>query len=656
METGDDRFDIKAMVKVIGHRDPWWLKHDRYARHAFNRESFFGLLAIGSLALLLECLAYLKFAPASILASRLWLISGLACLAAILFLFTRLMSQDFKERNWLALLFPFLMAALLGMAISDPARNVIGQDATQQLAAGLQSYEKPDWNYTGTAFLGYPNRQYILAALPSLLFGRSEASLRLGFALPFYAGLMLFWVGLRRWSRGLRYGELAAMAATAAILAFPYVTEYYLYSEQTLFPACFALQVIGWLLLWLRRPSLLVLLALAWSGTMLIHCYTPALAGVGLLLMLLVAIGWDQLLHRQIGTNKVWSGSAMLAVAVLICSYLVLSLTSGRSDRATQLLSQDPAVLLAAAKTGLLVALTNRPVAFAGLLLPLVLVYLAGSLTGLFRWLHAAIASWVLAVIVLSQVLHGYAIYPLQITFSRTLITVPVICTACFLLVCGRLKPRIEPARAIPNADGNGMDGAARKDQDPASTGGELRSSLRRDWRNRLLPISLAAVCIVCLSVGTIQLFRPVVQGEAVKYLNDKWLNPMRLLVHDLNQAAAMAGYAPDDRFDLVICTDIVWLKNPRDYTQYFFPHAQITVLGRQDPLAGQTSFDQGGLIYLVDVYRGDLNRDDLNRDDLNRDDLNRDDLIDPDRIITRTTERRDMRNSVFEFERIIFR
>ncbi len=33
---------------------------------------------------------------------------------------------------------------------------MLGQDATQQMAAGLAAYGKSDMNYTGQAFLGYP--------------------------------------------------------------------------------------------------------------------------------------------------------------------------------------------------------------------------------------------------------------------------------------------------------------------------------------------------------------------------------------------------------------------------------------------------------------------------------------------------------------------
>jgi hypothetical protein len=656
---------------------PEWLKPDRLVNRGFTRQSFLSLIACLSLALLLESLAYMKFAPGVFLASRLWLASGLTCLLGTVVLFVRLLYADLKERNWLTLLFPVLLAVILGVSISYPGRSVIGQDATQQLAAGLLSFDQPGWNYTGKAFLGYPNRQYVLAALPSLIFGRSEMSLRLGFALPFYAGLTIFWIGLRRWSSALRYGDLAAIAMTAAVLAFPYVTEYYLYSEQTLLPVCFTLQIIGWLLIWLRQPSLPVSLALAWSGTMLIHCYTPALAGVGLLILLLLGIGWNQLRQRKIDAANTWTGGASVAMAALVAGYLILSFASGRSDRVTLLRSLDPGILLSAAKTGLLIALTNRPAVYAGLLLPVVLIYLAGSLAGLFKWLHAAIALWLLAVVVLSQVLQGYAIYPPQISFSRTLITVPVLCAAVFLLVCARLRPKeskIEDKEPIGQAEEPAPTGKCEQaiqteqveqtvaDQqveqamieqtvqiehqieEPAVFADEQTPSHRPTWlarfqsawQNRLLPIGLIAFCCLCLSIGTVHLFRPFVQGDAAKYFNEVMLNPMRLLMHDVNQAAALAGYDSDDMFDLVICTDIVWLKNPRDYTQYFFPQARVTVLGREDPLPEQITRVNGGLIYLIDV--------------------NRDDLIDENRLVARTRERRDMQESVFEFVRIIVR
>ena len=56
-----------------------------------------------------------------------------------------------------------------------------------------------DWNYTGTAFLGYPNRQYLIAALPAVFLGRSITALHLGFAYPFLIGLVMLFAEIKNW-------------------------------------------------------------------------------------------------------------------------------------------------------------------------------------------------------------------------------------------------------------------------------------------------------------------------------------------------------------------------------------------------------------------------------------------------------------------------
>ena len=565
-------------------------------------------LLIGSVfLLLLETGAYLKNSLCVLLASRIWLAGWLACAAAILILYGRQVLTDIKAKRWLPLLFQIFLGLLLASSLSGPTRGVIGQDATQQLAAGLQALKQTDWNYTGTAFLGYPSRQYLLAALPSWLFGRSELSLQIGFAYPFYLGLMVFQLGLRRWAAGLRHGDLAALAATSALLVFPYVTEYYLYFEHTLFPVCFSLQAIGWLLLLLRRPLPGYILALIWTGAMLVFCYTPALAAAGLLIGVLgltglfglaglaglsrrAEQGTDQCLPATRAGRPVaqWQAWSCLLVAGTIAAYAVLSFTFGRADRATLLRSADIREILAAALTGYQIALTNHPANYAGFYLPFVLVYLLAALTGRLKWLHAMVAVWILAVIGLSQILQGYAVYPPAISFSRTLITVPVLVSAFFLLGCGWLEKLEKDGETVGTVGWQRFAGWLRR---PAGRRGLLSGS------GLLSALLLALICLN-LATGAYNLLRPVVQGDAAKYFNPATLQPMRLLVSDINRTAAAAGIRTDEAFNLVIWTDTVWLKNPRDYTAYFYPAARVIVLGGGDPLPADFNWNSRSLIY----------------------------------------------------------
>ncbi|MBR2766416.1 MAG: hypothetical protein IKE03_10615, partial [Blautia sp.] len=150
---------------------------------------------------ILEVLAFTRQGVFSMIASRLWLGTGIFLLAVFLVSFILQAVSDFSgahtgEMLCFLLLTGILLACLNNLQISD-----INPDAATQLAAGLDALEEPDWNYTGNAFLGYPSRQYVLAALPSLLFGRSVFSMHLGFAIPFLVSLGLLFLELRAWMR-----------------------------------------------------------------------------------------------------------------------------------------------------------------------------------------------------------------------------------------------------------------------------------------------------------------------------------------------------------------------------------------------------------------------------------------------------------------------
>ncbi len=72
---------------------------------------------------------------------------------------------------------PYVSVSLLAATEADDLGFGRGYELPSGMhwvtAAGLRSFEAPDWNYTGKAFLGYPNRQYLVAALPTLVLGRT---------------------------------------------------------------------------------------------------------------------------------------------------------------------------------------------------------------------------------------------------------------------------------------------------------------------------------------------------------------------------------------------------------------------------------------------------------------------------------------------------
>ncbi|MDW7656385.1 MAG: hypothetical protein SCM11_04335 [Bacillota bacterium] len=553
-----------------------------------SRRSFSAFVLLILSALLLEFMTYQNVAVIAWATPRLWLAGGLLLALVIVGRSVRQLLRDIKNKAFMPILFTLGLVALLAWPLLDPARSVIGQDATQQVAAGLDAFTRPDLNYTGRAFLGYPARQYLLAALPALLAGRSETALQVGFAWPFWLGLLLFADSLRAWGRakGIRHGDGLALAAVSALFVFPYVTDYYLYFEQTLFPVCFSLQAIGWFLLFLLRPTPFHALALCWTGSILVYCYSPSLAAVALLFVLLLLICLKALLQAKKASPgvTVWPAAFAadpfpaltgLVVAVFILATVVLSLAFGRGDRISVLRSTELSEIIEATKVGLSIAFLHRPATYAGYMLPLVWLYLTFALLFRFGLVHFIVAGWTLGVIILSQVLQGYAIYPAAISFSRTLVTVPVLVTAWYLLAADRLQE-----------NGTSFQANGAIQMKPA--------------RRRLGVFLLALTILLNLGAGTWNLGRPVVQGSAAQYIAPAYLHDMRLFLSDLNRTAATEKLDAHDQFNLVLYTDNVWLKNPGDYTGYFFPAARVVVLASDMPLPEDLDLQKKTLLYVI--------------------------------------------------------
>lgn len=561
-------------------------------------------MAVAMLTVFFELMSYLQIRVFSWITPRLWLVSVFIIACTIIYRGLYRLILDIKSKNILPLLVAFAGVLLLLWPMIDNSRSVLGQDATQQIAAGLAAYGKSDMNYTGQAFLGYPARQYLLSAWPALILGRTYMALKIGFAWPFWLGLIIFADGLRKWieHHNIANGQSLVMFCLTAVMAFPYVTEYYLYFEHTLYPLCFTLQLIGWLFHFYSKPTLFTAFAILWTGIMLIYCYTTALAIVFLLILLLLCIG---LISREKGFVKLFH----LMSAGVIALNLVFSIIFGRGDRASVLRSNEMAELAQAAVDGLKIALLHQPAVYASFLLPLVWFYLIAGLSLRLGKLHFVISGWTVAVFMLSQILQGYAVYPAPISFSRTLITVPVLVTGWFLALTGY----------------GGEPGLIEHCRTRFS---QANSSCRQQKLIRtILPIASIIIILAIVAnliVGFAHIAEPKVQGDAAKYIAPGYLRPMNLLMLDLTEKLAAAGMTQDDEFNFVLCTDNVWLKNPADYTEYFYPEANIYLCENDNDLPVDMNTDLITVFYAVEgslpeslvIYAEQIENDILEIDD----------------------------------------
>ncbi|NCU25151.1 hypothetical protein EOM86_00325 [Candidatus Nomurabacteria bacterium] len=307
---------------------------------------------------LLEVLAYQRGGGFEISAALLWMFTGVLAYLFIVYIFLEDVVRDIKDRTYFG---PMFMAAIIVILVSVYGNMIysdINPDAVQQTTAGLKAWGEKGFRYTGSAFLGYPARQYLLSALPSLVAGRSFGALHAGFGLPVIFGMAAFYAGMKAFIRRRNHvpGHWAVIAV-AGVTASPFFVEYYLNFEQAIFPVAFTLQATGLILMLFygdEKPPLIktsAYISLFWTGCMLGTSYTPGLAGLGLLMFFLCAKAAESIAkHRsthhycktEVSANMVIYITMVLSM--FIFAYLSLKSLSGTHSGAGNRLAETVSV------------------------------------------------------------------------------------------------------------------------------------------------------------------------------------------------------------------------------------------------------------------------------------------------------------------------
>ena len=239
---------------------------------------------------MLEILAYAAGGIFSILAAWVWLFTALFFGVLFLYYTGKQVYRDIKGKKYFVSLGFFVLVILFFSFIGNISYSDINPDAAQQAAAGLDSFSCADLNYTGKAFLGYPNRQYTIAAIPALIFGRGIWTLHAGFGLYFIVGLTVMFFGLRSWLKSKGMKEEYALLPCFSLLCFPFITEYYLNFEQAIIPVSLTMLAIGLYLKLIVHSDIRLYIAIAWIGCLMADSYTPVLASMGLLMVFLLLL------------------------------------------------------------------------------------------------------------------------------------------------------------------------------------------------------------------------------------------------------------------------------------------------------------------------------------------------------------------------------
>jgi hypothetical protein len=196
----------------------------------------------------------------------------------------------------------------------------INGEGAQEVQSGyffLTRY--PDLGIFKMGFLGYPTRQYLLAALPSYILGKGLVTLRMGYGTLYVLGYLSFlqatwrYMGSRNSPRPML---LASLTGTLVSLG-SYPLLHARIFEQTIEPLSVTFLFLAGLLLLLSRPGPLPALWAAWALGLLPYSYTPAYAPWLFAMALLVCLALSRSAGQRLPIAVILAcGAASFATSV----------------------------------------------------------------------------------------------------------------------------------------------------------------------------------------------------------------------------------------------------------------------------------------------------------------------------------------------------
>lgn len=512
------------------------------------------------LTAVLEIAAYLFRDIFSVIASRIWLFEGILLFAFFLFKSVINVVKDIKAKKYLPVSCFLVLLLLLVYCIGNIRISDVSPEACLQLSSGLDSFKEIDWRYTGTGFVGYPNRQYLVAALPSIVLGRSVLSLHLGFGLLFLIGVVSLCGELKEWcAEHYKMPEMYALLPAGALVVFPFITEYYRNFEQAITPVALALIVLSLYMKLVRKPSVMTILAITWTGGFLADSYTPGLAALGLLIVFLILnlIGyWKKSVPGSAESSK---NKAILfaniSSVVNMVMFLAATVIIGRKDRihATGVEENLKGEFIKSIDE----FLNERYVRFLGFFAGIFVLYLLFSLLGQLKIYNFIVSVWMICVVFIAFHLDGYTQYEKYHMAQRFMVIIPVFIVALFHSLMGLIK----------------------------------KKGITVSTKSILILFAFSVLC------GIYNLNQ---QHFSFDYFGS--VIPMKHLIVNVEKELKANNITCEDEFNLVVYTDSGLQTNIGDYSRYFFPNAKHET-HTTDENADLPVFENGyPVIYVSDV------------------------------------------------------
>lgn len=339
-----------------------------------------------------------------------WLVSQLILCAYALFALSWLVNEAIHKRYRLLLLVS--LAYILSIVFYAANPISLQHETTQQIGCMMEGFKQGDWLFRKNCFIGYPARQYLLPALPSIMFGRSFLALQMGGLLYFFVGILIFTKGvainLQRWKAPSVIGALLV----SALPFFYFVNQRLFYAEQSSYPFAYALILCGLFSIYLAKRHWVELLILSIAILHTVYIYTPGLA-----LLALATLGSIYLLFQSEvkKEQKFW---CVLVVTVFIVHFMYSLQYRGDIRIIPDKVSQSQI------GTDLIRSFGNLVYPFGNQ--AFVSPIFAGTfavLLGIETW---TLSLWIIGTMVIGVITRGYYFNSIDFRIQRWIVVVPV--------------------------------------------------------------------------------------------------------------------------------------------------------------------------------------------------------------------------------------
>lgn len=554
---------LQFLIRFFQNLNRWY---DEVLDAPCKRKTMYNL-AIGTVALvILELLAYQVKGVFSWIGARVWLLMGLWYFICLFYIVFRTLGKDIKERRWVSLLVIAIILVLVCYGVGNPYILSMNYESVLQVPQGVNDFEtKPDFNYTGIGFdtpdgtLGYPARQYLLLAVPTLVLGHTFLALHLGYALLFLTGLFICYAGFRnlvvkKW----KANPLIAALAVLSIFTFPFLLEFLKIFEQPMLPMGFAMHGIGWFFLLLDRFNWHRLFNLMWFGGLLGTVYTPALAlwGIFLVMVGLLWLAYAFNITKYLPTSKLTKTSALIGLGCVLVYSIVLGYCTFwiRANHTMQIRPMNEVFPLL--QQGFQVFFLE----FIGVLLPVVVVYFLMGITGRFGFGQFVMTGWILAVVALSVGMNGYDNPEPRFALNRALLLIPPLMICVFWAFLDWTKK----------------------------------------YKVKIKNTYLYVLMVILIAFSGYNFAQQLTTYKYYPYFN--WIKPVRYLLAEVVDQAKAHGISQTSKPEMIFITNDPLKTNYADYMKFFFPHAPVQVIHQgkswRDLPLHKVNFDRGVIVY----------------------------------------------------------